>query len=87
LIPAGEAVLELTKMAVSPSFQGRGIGDKLMERCVEYAKEQGVKTVFLESHTSLTPALMLYRKHDFLEVPGDPHSLYSRADIRMELAI
>jgi len=87
LIPAGEGILELTKMAVAPEFQGMGIGDKLMARCVEYAMEQGTKTVFLESHTSLQPALHLYRKHGFVEVPGDPNSLYSRADIRMELAI
>ncbi|MEP6786953.1 MAG: GNAT family N-acetyltransferase [Acidobacteriota bacterium] len=85
LIPAGASVLELTKMAVAPEFQGMGIGDKLMARCVEYAKEQGTRSVFLESHTSLQPALHLYQKHGFVEVPGDPDSLYSRADIRMEL--
>jgi len=87
LIPAGDGVLELTKMAVSPKFQGMGIGGKLIARCVEYAKDQNVRTVFLESNTRLTPALNLYRKFGFVEVPGDPNSLYSRADIRMELAI
>ena len=85
LIPAGDGVLELTKMAVAPEFQGMGIGGKLMTRCVEYAKEQSIQTVFLESHTSLQPALRLYRKHGFVEVRGDPNSLYSRTDIRMEL--
>ncbi len=87
MIPATKRVTELTKMAVSPAFQGHGIGDKLMARCVRYAKEHGIKTVFLESHTKLTPALTLYRKHGFIDVPGDPNSLYARADIRMELAI
>jgi|SRR5580765_7495300 len=85
LIPAGEGVLELTKMAVAPEFQGMGIGDKLMERCVGYAKDRGTRIVFLESSKSLQPALSLYRKYGFVEVPGDPNSLYSRADIRMEL--
>lgn len=85
MIPAGDGVLELTKMAVSPVFQERGMGSKLIEACVEFAKEQGAKSVFLESHTKLTAALMLYRKYDFTEVPGDPNSLYSRADIRMQL--
>ena len=87
MIPSGHGLLELTKMAVSPAFQGLGIGDKLMARCVEFARQTGAKTVFLESHTKLAPALSLYRKHGFVEVPGDPNSLYSRADIRMELAI
>ena len=87
MIPAGDGVMELTKMAVSPAFQGHGIGGKLMARCVEYAREMRIKTIFLESHTKLAPAISLYRKHGFVEVPGDPHSLYVRADIRMELAI
>ena len=87
LIPASEGVLELTKMAVSPEFQGMGIGDRLMEKCVEYASHGEFRTIFLESHTSLQPALALYRKHGFVEVPGDPNSLYDRADIRMELSV
>ncbi len=85
LIPDGEDIMELTKMAVSPNFQGLGIGGKLMARCIEYAKEPGIKTVFLESNRKLAPALNLYRKFGFVEVPGHPDSFYSRADIRMEL--
>ena len=87
LIPAGDDVLELTKMAVSPAFQGHGIGAQLMDRCIEHARRRGTRRMFLESHTKLAPALNLYRKFGFVEVPGDPDSLYERADIRMELAI
>lgn len=87
LIPAGDGILELTKMAVSPEFQGMGIGDALMARCIEHARTSGVHTIWLESHTKLAPALILYRKHGFIETPKDPNSLYSRADIRMQLAI
>ena len=87
MIPSGGQTMELTKMAVSPEFQGMGIGDNLVERCSTFAKTKGVQTIWLESHTTLAPALSLYRKHGFVEVPGDPNSLYSRADIRMELAI
>jgi len=87
LIPAGDGVLELTKMAVSPEFQGMGVANHLMERSIEYASASGSKRVFLESHRSLQPALALYRKFGFVEVPTDPNSEYARADIRMELAI
>lgn len=83
MIPAGEGVFELTKMAVAPRFQGRGLGDRLIERCIEFASERAAASVFLESHRSLQPALALYRKHGFVEVPGDPNSEYARADIRM----
>ncbi|HKX83665.1 MAG TPA: GNAT family N-acetyltransferase [Pyrinomonadaceae bacterium] len=87
MIPAGDNTLELTKMAVAPDARGLGVGDLLMAASVDYAKDSGAKTVWLESHTKLSPAISLYRKHGFVEVPGDPNSLYARADIRMELAI
>ena len=87
LIPADGGTLELTKMAVSPAFQGRGLGDALMARSIKYAKDTKANSVWLESHTELQPALSLYRKFGFVQVPGDPNSLYARADIRMELAI
>ena len=87
LIPASENVLELTKMAVSPAFQGRGISNHLMRACVAFAKANGTRTVFLESSRILTTALTLYQKFGFVETPTDPNSEYARADIRMELAI
>ena len=52
LIPAAEGILELTKMAVAPEFQGMGIANRLMERCIEYARGTGTRRVFLESHRS-----------------------------------
>jgi len=87
LIPAGDLVLELIKMAVRPDHQGRGIGDLLIEASIASAREIGAIIVFLESHRSLGPALNLYRKHGFVETPIDPNSLYARADIRMQLAL
>lgn len=85
LIPSGDGVLELTKMAVAPEFQGMGIANHLMQSSIEHARKTGVGRVFLESHRSLQPALALYRKFGFVEVPADRNSEYARADIRMEI--
>ena len=87
LIPSGEGILELTKMAVSPEFQGMGIANHLMQRSIDFAVSKGTRLVFLESHRSLKPALALYHKFGFVEVPTDPNSEYARADIRMELSL
>lgn len=87
MIPAGDGVFELTKMAVAPEFQGLGIANLLMESSIEFAREQRASSIFLESSRRLEPALTLYRKFGFVETPLDPNSEYARADIRMELAI
>jgi putative acetyltransferase len=87
LIPAEHGVLELTKMAVSPRHHGRGVANKLMTAAIDHARGMGLQSIFLETHHKLTPALNLYRKHGFVDVPTDPNSMYSRSDIRMVLAI
>lgn len=85
LIPAGDSVLELTKMAVKPSERGKGIGDLLFRASLQKARSMAADRIFLESHRSLEAAITLYRKYGFVETPLDPDSLYDRADIRMEL--
>jgi putative acetyltransferase len=75
---------ELAKMAVEPSAQGRGYGDRLVEAAVGFAREAGARRLMLVSNTRLSPALKLYRKHGFHEVPLDPANGYSRADIQLE---
>ncbi len=80
-------VFELAKMAVSPSMRGKGIGDRLIEACIDHARNAGTSRIFLLSNTLLTPAIKLYRKHGFVETLGDERSPYERVNIRMELAI
>jgi ribosomal protein S18 acetylase RimI-like enzyme len=76
---------ELAKMAVSPEFRGRKIGDALMLACIEFAVSRGAKSIILESNTKQEAAIRLYRKHGFVEIPLDPNSHFVRANIRMEL--
>lgn len=77
------AVFELGKMAVSGKAQGHGIGTALLEHCIRFAKELSTEKLILYSNTRLQPAIHLYRKYGFREVPLEP-GLYERADIKME---
>ncbi|MFD2932906.1 GNAT family N-acetyltransferase [Spirosoma flavum] len=86
MVNMGETGFELAKMAVSPSAQGKGIGRKLCLAAINYARQLGIKTVWLESNRILTPALTMYASVGFCEVPSVP-TPYSRADIRMEMTL
>lgn len=77
---------ELAKMAVSPKAQGKGIGKKLCLAAIGYARQLGVRKVWLESNRILTPALTMYESVGFREVPSVP-TPYARADIRMEMVL
>jgi ribosomal protein S18 acetylase RimI-like enzyme len=75
---------EIAKMAVAPAARGRGFGDLLMEAAMAFAAELGVRRVIIVSNTSLEPAIRLYRKHGFVEVPMTGDGRYQRANIRLE---
>ena len=75
---------ELAKMAVSPEAQGKGIGRKLGDALLDYARNHGVKRIFLEGNTRLEASIALYRKLGFKEIPLKGNS-YERCDILMEI--
>ena len=85
LIPIGPGEFELAKMAVTPRARGRGIGRQVCAALLALALERGARRVELLSHTSLGPALALYRSLGFREIPLGPVP-YRRANIRMELS-
>ena len=78
---------EIAKMAVAPAARGRGFGDLLMEACLAYARQIGSKKVVIISNTQLEPAIRLYRKHGFVQVPLTADPRYRRANIRLELEL
>ena len=79
-----ESCFELAKMAVDEKFQGRKLGNLLLGHCIDTAKKLGAEKLMLFSNKKLLPALHLYSKHGFREVPL-ADSIYSRSDIKMEM--
>ena len=78
-------IYELAKMAVTEDYKGKGIGNLLMEHCIAEAKKLGTKKLMLISNRSLTPALTMYEKYGFKEVPIEEEMPYERGNIKMEL--
>ena len=83
LLKLNEDVFELAKMAVAESWQGKKIGNLLMEYCIDFAKKLDAAKLVLYSNRKLLPALHLYKKFGFIEVPLE-NSEYKRSDIKME---
>lgn len=84
LIKVTEDIYELGKMAVSKDFRGQGIGQKMMQFCLDYARKAGWKKLILYSNTSLENSIYIYKKHGFLEVPIEGYNPYARGNIKME---
>lgn len=50
---------------IGDAFHGKGLGDKLMERVIEVAKDMGVKQLYGEVLSENHPMLALAQKHGF----------------------
>ena len=84
LLKITDISFELGKMAVTEKAQGLKIGSYLGQAAIAEAKKMGATKLELYTHSSLKPALYLYQKLGFRQVPG-PTGEYKRSDIKMEL--
>ena len=78
-----ELTYELTKMAVKPKYRNKGIGKKLLNKCIEFSNSNGYESIILYSNKKLTNAIHLYKLYGFEEVKMEIKSPYTRANIKM----
>ena len=83
--PFDERSVELTKLAVDPEWQGRGLGRLLLDRVLEWARTHGAARIVLTSSHKLARALRLYEAAGFTyeEVPAAVARKYRTADVFM----
>lgn len=86
LIALPDGGFEVAKMAVGEAAQGMGLGKLLMAACIAHARSAGAPRLYLETNSSLAPALAVYRGAGFVELPARP-TPYARADVFMELPL
>ena len=83
-----DQTFEMIKLTVDKRFRGQGFGKSLCEAIMEKARELGATRMILYSNTThAAPAIAMYRKYGFLELPLEPDSPYQRADIKMEIPL
>ena len=78
-------VYELAKMAVSPNRQGEGLGQLLLQHCIEFARQRMGKRIILTTNDILKPALAVYHKLGFKDLPVNPDERYERGNLAMVL--
>lgn len=87
MIPTNEDIFELAKMSVRKDLQGRGIGKKLLKRCIDYSKERNAREVFLITNDILKPALNLYLSSGFVLNELNDDERYDRGNTKMNLIL
>jgi ribosomal protein S18 acetylase RimI-like enzyme len=74
-------------MAVSPAYQGRGIGWQLGTAVIEFARSAGAREIMLLTNSRLAGAIRLYERLGFAHRPLPKDTDYARADVYMVLPL
>lgn len=83
LMAMADGGYEVAKMTVAPAARGQGLSRRLMQACEDAARAVGAARLYLETSSTLGPALALYDSFGFQRLPPRD-TPYVRADVFME---
>jgi DNA-binding MarR family transcriptional regulator/N-acetylglutamate synthase-like GNAT family acetyltransferase len=66
-------VARIRLLLLEPQARGRGLGRRLVEECIAFARAKGYRRVTLWTHKELTAARAIYRKCGFIKTGEQSH--------------
>jgi DNA-binding MarR family transcriptional regulator/N-acetylglutamate synthase-like GNAT family acetyltransferase len=73
LIKQSDEVAKLRMLLVDPKARGLGLGKRLVEECIRFARNRGYKTITLWTNDILVTACHIYRETGFKLVAEEHH--------------
>jgi DNA-binding MarR family transcriptional regulator/GNAT superfamily N-acetyltransferase len=84
LVKKSASIAKLRLLLVEPSARGLGIGKRLVEECVAFAREAGYKKIMLWTQSELAAARGIYQRAGFEKIAEEKHQSWSRTDLVAE---
>ncbi len=81
LVAKSKTVAKLRLLYVEPSARGGGIGRRLVEECVRYARAVGYRRVVLWTQSELAAARRIYQEAGFRLLAKEPHDSWGKPTV------
>ena len=75
-VKASKSVAKLRLLLVEPKARGRGLGRRLVEACIAFARDKGYRKLVLWTQSNLAAARAIYAKTGFRKVKEEKHASF-----------
>lgn len=85
VVPVEPGVFELRKMYLATGARGHGVGQRLLDVCLQAVRERGGRRVVLDTTEQMTAAIRFYERNGFVRDDAQRRAARCSRGYRLEL--
>jgi putative acetyltransferase len=75
-------LIKLKRMYILPSLQRKGVGAKLLKKCINFSKKGGFKKMILTTYPEMKGAVIFYEKNGFQIVENPSAQFFTNPKLK-----